>query len=80
MGSYDLYSYFHRFLYLQHPEYFGHRYPITLIVKADKGDKATVVLPDGTDVILNSASQLSYLRDFGKTNAGCNWTVKATLK
>ena len=36
------------------------------IVKADKGDKATVVLPDGTDVILNSASQLSYLRDFGK--------------
>lgn len=36
------------------------------IVKADKGDKATVVLPDGTDVILNSASQLSYLSDFGK--------------
>ena len=35
-------------------------------MKADKGDKATVVLPDGTDVILNSASQLSYLRDFGK--------------
>lgn len=35
------------------------------IVKADKGDKATVVLPDGTDVILNSASQLSYLSDFG---------------
>ena len=34
------------------------------IVKADKGDKATVVLPDGTDVILNSASQLSYLSDF----------------
>lgn len=36
------------------------------IVKADKGDKATVVLPDGTDVILNSASQLSYLNDFGR--------------
>lgn len=36
------------------------------IVKADKGDKATVVLPDGTDVILNSASSLSYLGDFGK--------------
>lgn len=36
------------------------------IVKADKGDKATVVLPDGTDVILNSASRLSYLADFGK--------------
>lgn len=36
------------------------------IVKADKGDKATVVLPDGTDVILNSASQLSYLSDFGR--------------
>lgn len=36
------------------------------IVKADKGDKATVILPDGTDVILNSASQLSYLSDFGE--------------
>lgn len=36
------------------------------IVKAEKGDKATVVLPDGTDVILNSASSLSYLGDFGK--------------
>lgn len=36
------------------------------IVKADKGDKATVILPDGTDVILNSASQLSYLSDFGR--------------
>ena len=36
------------------------------IVKADKGDKATVALPDGTDVILNSASQLSYLSDFNK--------------
>lgn len=35
------------------------------IVKADKGDKATVVLPDGTDVILNSASRLSYLSNFG---------------
>lgn len=31
------------------------------IVKADKGDKATVELPDGTNVVLNSASQLSYL-------------------
>ena len=29
-GSYDLHPHFHRFLYLQHPEYFGHRYPITL--------------------------------------------------
>ena len=36
------------------------------MVKANKGDKATVVLPDGTDVILNSASQLSYLSDFGR--------------
>ena len=36
------------------------------IVKADRGDKATIELPDGTDVILNSASQLRYLNDFGK--------------
>lgn len=36
------------------------------IVKADKGDKARIELPDGTSVILNSASWLSYLNDFGK--------------
>ena len=36
------------------------------IVKADKGDKATVELPDGTNVVLNSASQLSYLNNFGE--------------
>ena len=37
-----------------------------IIVKADKGDKATVELPDGTNVVLNSASQLSYLNNFGE--------------
>lgn len=36
------------------------------IVKADKGDKATVELPDGTNVVLNSASQLSYMNNFGE--------------
>ena len=36
------------------------------IVKADKGDKATIELPDGTNVVLNSASQLSYPNNFGK--------------
>lgn len=36
------------------------------IVKADRGDKATVELPDGTNVVLNSASQLSYLNNFGE--------------
>lgn len=36
------------------------------IVKADKGDKATIELPDGTNVVLNSASQLSYLNNFGE--------------
>lgn len=36
------------------------------IVKAEKGDKATVELPDGTNVVLNSASQLSYLSSFGE--------------
>ena len=38
----------------------------TLIVQADRGDKATVVLPDGTSVILNSSSQLDYYSDFGR--------------
>lgn len=36
------------------------------VVKADKGDKARIELPDGTNVVLNSASQMSYLNDFGK--------------
>lgn len=36
------------------------------IVKADKGDKATIELPDGTNVVLNSASQLNYLNNFGE--------------
>lgn len=36
------------------------------MVKADKGDKATIELPDGTNVVLNSASQLSYLNNFGE--------------
>lgn len=35
------------------------------IVKADKGD-TTIELPDGTNVVLNSASQLSYLNNFGE--------------
>lgn len=38
----------------------------TSIVKADKGDKATITLPDGTSVLLNSASQLAYTNDFGR--------------
>ena len=36
------------------------------VVKANKGDKATIELPDGTNVVLNSASQLSYLNNFGE--------------
>lgn len=36
------------------------------VVKANKGDKATIELPDGTNVVLNSASQLSYLNSFGE--------------
>ena len=35
-------------------------------MKAGKGDKATIELPDGTNVVLNSASQLSYLNNFGE--------------
>ena len=37
----------------------------TLIVKAERGDKATITLPDGTCVILNSSSQLDYYSDYG---------------
>lgn len=34
-------------------------------VKADKGNRTSLELPDGTCVILNSASRLSYQTDFG---------------
>lgn len=44
----------------------SHTSGASCIVKAGQGDKATVELPDGTNVILNSASQLSYLNNFGK--------------
>lgn len=36
------------------------------VVNAGKGDKATIELPDGTTVVLNSASRLSYLNDYGR--------------
>lgn len=39
---------------------------VPFVVKANKGDKATIELPDGTNVVLNSASQLSYLNNFGE--------------
>lgn len=38
----------------------------TFTVKADRGDKAQVELPDGTSIVLNSGSQLSYGSDFGR--------------
>lgn len=36
------------------------------VVNAGKGDKATIELPDGTTVVLNSASRLSYRNDYGR--------------
>lgn len=36
-----------------------------LVVKAEKGDKAQISLPDGTKVVLNSLSNLSYDHSFG---------------
>ena len=38
----------------------------SLVVKADKGNRTSVDLPDGSSVILNSDSKLSYDSDFGK--------------
>lgn len=37
-----------------------------LIVSADRGEKARVTLPDGTQVRLNAESSVSYMPDFGK--------------
>ena len=50
------------------------------VVKADKGDKARIELPDGTNVVLNSASQMSYLNDFGKKTGVCNSMEKLFLR
>ena len=50
------------------------------IVKAGKGDKATIELPDGTNVVLNSASQLSYLNNFGEKVRRVQLNVKPILK
>ena len=50
------------------------------IVKADKGDKATIELPDGTNVVLNSASQLSYLNNFGENGRRVQLNGEAYFK
>ncbi|WP_455640383.1 FecR family protein [Parabacteroides sp.] len=36
------------------------------VVEADKGQRASITLPDGTKVWLNSHTQLSYLADYGR--------------
>ena len=50
------------------------------IVKADKGDKATIELPDGTNVVPNSASQLSYLNNFGENGRRVQLNGEAYFK
>ena len=50
------------------------------IVKADKGDKATIELPDGMNVVLNSASQLSYLNNFGENGRRVQLNGEAYFK
>lgn len=50
------------------------------IVKADKRDKATIELPDGTNVVLNSASQLSYLNNFGENGRRVQLNGEAYFK
>ena len=49
------------------------------IVKADKGD-TTIELPDGTNVVLNSASQLSYLNNFGENGRRVQLNGEAYFK
>ena len=51
-----------------------------LIVRANKGEKATIELPDGTYVILNSASQLSYLNSFGQDTRKVKLSGEAYFK
>lgn len=55
-------------LFATYYTYLGQRdqYETPLIVKAKRGDRASLILPDGTNINLNSESQLSYLSNYGK--------------
>ena len=47
---------------------FVNKEQVPLIVKTERGEKSTIILPDGTNVILNSSSRLKYSNDYGKKN------------
>lgn len=53
------------------------RYEAPLMVKAASGNRTELTLPDGTNVKLNSASQLSYLGNYGIKERRVNLTGEA---
>lgn len=48
-----------------------------VVVEAPAGSRTSLVLPDGTEVRLNSGSVLTYLSDFGKKNRAVRLTGEA---
>lgn len=55
--------------YWGYQKYQGSKYPVNeLQVNAPLGSRSNVVLPDGSEVWLNSGSRLTYNDDFGKSN------------
>jgi len=50
---------------------------LTYHVTTDKGDKATVALPDGSLVKLNACSSLSYQSNYGKNDRNVDFTGEA---
>lgn len=53
------------------------RYEAPLMVKAESGSRTELTLPDGTNVKLNSSSQLSYLGNYGIKERRVNLTGEA---
>lgn len=47
---------------------FVNKEEVPLIVKTERGEKSTIILPDGTNVILNSSSRLKYSNNYGEKN------------
>ena len=54
--------------------------PLDYVVLADNGQRASVVLPDGTKVWLNSHTKLNYKSDYGVKEDQFLYLVRLILK
>lgn len=54
--------------------------PLDYVVSADNGQRASVVLPDGTKVWLNSHTKLNYKSDYGVKERSVSLSGELILK